>query len=179
MIENNGTTPEFQGNPESGIDRFLNQSNTLPAEVSGIPDKDTLIAQNVELTNKVELLESNLAFANSRIEALEQGIAQANKERMNWFDRYYSAKEFIQESIDNGEWSESELAEPFWEILAERLNLNIATEREITVTATWTLTVKTAKQSLSNWDFDLSIDADSGELEIVSGESDPQIDISE
>jgi hypothetical protein len=61
MIENNGTTPEFQGNPESGIDRFLNQSNTLPAEVSGIPDKDTLIAQNVELTNKVIDLEAKLA----------------------------------------------------------------------------------------------------------------------
>ena len=189
MIENDGTTPAEQDSTttEPTYDQLIGMvsmaetqveilTNTLRGqiEVTNLCDAriTELEASNADLVNQVST--ASQAYAK-----LEESYKGMKADRDNWLDRYLSVKEFIQESIDNGEWSESELAEPFWERLAERLNLNIATEREITVTATWTLTVKTAKQYLSTWDFDLNIEPDSGELEIISGESDPEIDISE
>lgn len=136
-------------------------------------DRD--MAEIADLKAKVAQLEAE----NGRIAELERENETNRKDMVKWFDKYISVKEFIQESIDNGEWSEDDLAEPFWERLAERLDIDIKLERDITVTVTWNLRVKTSKQSLSDWDFDISIDSDSGELEIISGESYPDIDISE
>lgn len=136
------------------------------------PTQAELLASINNLTNQVDT-------ATARIAELERENETNRKDMVKWFDKYISVKEFIQESIDNGEWSEDDLAEPFWERLAERLDIDIKLERDITVTVTWNLRVKTSKQSLSDWDFDISIDSDSGELEIISGESYPDIDISE
>ena len=136
------------------------------------PTQAELLASINHLTNQVDT-------ATARIAELERENETNRKDMVKWFDKYIAVKEFIQESIDNGEWSEDDLAEPFWERLAERLDIDIKLERDITVTVTWNLRVKTSKQSLSDWDFDISIDSDSGELEIISGESYPDIDISE
>lgn len=122
---------------------------------------------------------AEIADLKAKVVDLEASLAERTRERDNWFDRYTSARDYIQETIDGGEWSEDELAMPFWERLAERMGLDIKQERDITVTVTWNLRVKTAKQSLSDWDFDISIDSDSGELDIISGENYPDIDISE
>ncbi len=161
MFEHDGTTP-------------AQQDSTTPE-----PTNDQLIGMVSTAETQVEILTNTLKGHVEIIAELDAKTAELEREKNKWLDRYLSAKDLIQESIDNGEWSEDELAEPFWEKLADILNLNIATEREITVTVTWNLRVKTAKQFLSDWDFDISIDSDSGELDIISGESCPDIDISE
>lgn len=174
MFEYNGTTYLTQG------DRDMAEIHHLQTELAYAKQKQEIVENNLAWANsRVETAEKQANELATKVESVEQTLAERTRERDNWFDRYISVQEFIQESIDGGEWDESELAEPFWERLAERLGLNIATEREITLTATWTLTIKTAKQSLSDFDFSVSVESDSGEVDVVSGEDWPEINISE
>jgi hypothetical protein len=58
----------------------------------------------------------------------------------SWSKRWNEMSEFIQESINNEEWSEGALETPFWEHLAEQFNLELQPmeEMEISVTVTYT-----------------------------------------
>jgi hypothetical protein len=160
MFESQGTTPEFQGNPESGIDQFLNQSTTTELTI------DQLKARITELEAE-----------NGRIAELERENGE-NRKLIKWFDKYMEVKNFIQASLDREEWDTDELSNPFWEELAGMLNLDLKLEREITVTVTWNLTVK-GKADLSSYDFEASIEPANGQLEFISGESWPDIEVSE
>lgn len=151
MFENEGTTPEFQGNPESGIDQFLNQSNT-PA-----PTIEELQAKVAEFERKLKSVETDRDY---------------------WFDKYLTVKNFIQASLDREEWDTDELSNPFWEELAGMLNLDLKLEREITVTVTWNLTVK-GPTDLSCYDFEATIEPASSGIEILSGDGWPDIEVSE
>jgi hypothetical protein len=109
---------------------------------------------------------------------LNEELESARITRDRWFDKYIEVKNFIQASLDREEWTTEELSEPFWEELAGMLNLDLKLEREITVTVTWNLTVK-GKTDLSHYDFEATIEPANGQLEFVSGESWPDIDIDE
>lgn len=147
-----------------------------------------MIEYNSETANKLEELHPTIktpepaqvteAELQARVESLETNLAERTRDRDYWFDKYLETKRFIQASIDREEWTTEELSEPYWEELAELLNLDLKLEREITVTVTWNLTVK-GKTDLSSWDFNVAIEPDSGSLEILNGDSCPDIDISE
>jgi len=114
----------------------------------------------------------------AKVADLEAKLDVITRDRDNWFDRYIEAKRFIQASIDREDWTTDELSEPFWEELAGLLNLDLKLEREITVTVTWNLTVK-GKTDLSHFDFEATIEPANGQLEFISGESWPDIEVSE
>ena len=114
----------------------------------------------------------------AKVADLEAKLDVITRDRDNWFDRYIEAKRFIQASIDREDWTTDELSEPFWEELAGLLNLDLKLEREITVTVTWNLTVK-GKTDLSHFDFDATIEPANSQLEFISGESWPDIEVSE
>ncbi len=140
---------------------FYNQSDRDMAEIT-------------DLKAKVAQLEAE----NGRIAELERENETNRKDMVKWFDKYIEVKNFIQASLDREEWDTDELSNPFWEELAGMLNLDLKLEREVTVTVTWNLTVK-GKADLSSYDFEASIEPANGQLEFISGESWPDIEVSE
>lgn len=106
---------ENQGNPESGIDQFLAQQ--APAEPT------------------IEELKSKVA-------QLEQELGWARKSRDNYLDTCNRATSYIQASIDNGDWTDEELSEIFWEELAEILDLEMSKTVEVIIKAEWSATLK-------------------------------------
>lgn len=131
MIENTS-------NPESGIDQFLaNQVASDP--------------------QTIEELRLALATARGEIIVKEQQLAQARLARDNYQAMYSKVNTFIQNSIDNGDWTDEELDEIFWEELAEMLDLEIMKTVEVRITAQWTGTLKMKRgQDLS--DVEISVD---------------------
>jgi hypothetical protein len=155
MFESQGTTPEEQG--------FI---------IKAVTDLATETYQSaVEAGATIEELKA-------KVVDLETKLETAYKSRDHWFDKYMEAKRFIQASIDREEWDTDELSNPFWEELAGMFNLDLKLEREITVTVTWNLTVK-GKADLSSYDFEATIEPANGQLEFISGESWPDIEVSE
>jgi hypothetical protein len=188
MIENNGTTPAEQDSttPDPTYDQLIGMVSK--AETQAEIMTNTLKGQ-IEVTNLCEAritdLEASNAHLVNQVSTASQAYAQLEErfkvmkaDRDTWYARYYSAKEFIQASLDREEWDTDELSNPFWEELAGMLNLDLKLERDIVVTVTWNLTVK-GKADLSSWDFSPSIESDTGSLDIVSGEDHPDIEISE
>ncbi len=167
MFESQGTTPAQQDSTttEPTNDQLIGMVSTAETQVEILTN--TLKGQ-VEVTNLCE----------SRIAELERELETERKEMVKWFDKYIEVKKFIQASLDREEWDTDELSNPFWEELAGMLNLDLKLEREITVTVTWNLTVK-GKTDLSHYDFEASIEPANGQLEFVSGESWPDIEVSE
>jgi hypothetical protein len=115
MIENNS-------NPESGIDQFLAQ------QVASTPQT------NEELVIALATLRGELVVK-------EQQLASMRNSRDNYQAMYTKVNTFIQNSIDNGDWTDEELEEIFWEELSELLDLSIKQEVEVTITAYWRATL--------------------------------------
>lgn len=106
---------ENQGNPESGIDQFLAQQT--PAE----PTIE-------ELKAKVNKLEEDLGWARSS--------------RQAYIDTVNKVTKHIQDSIDREEWSDEELSEPFWEELADMLDIELSKTVEVIIKAEWSATLR-------------------------------------
>jgi hypothetical protein len=116
MIENNS-------NPASGIDQFLAQ------QVASTPQ-----------TNEELVIE--LATVRGELMVKEQQLASMRNSRDSYQAMYDKVQTFIQASIDNGDWTDEELDEIFWEELSDILDLEIKREIEITITAYWRATVR-------------------------------------
>jgi hypothetical protein len=78
----------------------------------------------------------------SKIVRLEQQLSWAEQAKSNKADKLTTAKLLVQTSIDNEEWTDDELSEPFWEELCEILEVELNKEYEIEISATWTATLK-------------------------------------
>jgi hypothetical protein len=135
----------------------------------------TISAPQAEPTTEQYL---TLAELQAKVAELSESLESTRKARDTWLSRYHEVKKFIQASLDREEWDTDELSNPFWEELAGMLSLDLKLEREITVTVTWNLTVK-GKTDLSHYDFEATIEPANGQLEFVSGESWPDIEVSE
>ena len=48
-----------------------------------------------------------------------------------WHDTWQKAQQYLQASIDREEWDNDELAEPFWEELAEMFDLDLKRTKEV------------------------------------------------
>jgi hypothetical protein len=131
MIENHT-------NPASGIDQFLAQ------QVASTPQ-----------TNEELVIE--LATVRGELMVKEQQLASMRNSRDSYQAMYAKVNSFIQASIDNGDWTDEELDEIFWEELAEILDLEISKTVEVRITAEWTATVKMKRnQDLS--DIEISVE---------------------
>lgn len=121
MFENDGTTPEFQGNPESGIDQFLNQSNTTEPTIE-------------ELKAKVAELETKLAEMT------------ASKE--SWYENWSGLKASIRKAeegfrdILGGDMDATEIIESYGAVFAEHLGWEFTREFEIELTVTYRGTIE-------------------------------------
>ena len=96
------------------------------------------------------LREQKMDFENT-----QRLLSQLNESR----SRYGKIRDHIQASIDNEEWTEDELAEPFWEELADMLNLDLkqTEEIEVTFTATYSAWVTVPKNTdITDLEIDLA-----------------------
>jgi hypothetical protein len=100
---------------------------------------------------------TQLADERLKVASLEQQLAQARLARDNYQAMYDKVNTFIQASIDNGDWTDEELEEIFWEELSEILDLEIMKTIEVRITAEWTATLKMKRgQELS--DIEISVE---------------------
>ena len=78
----------------------------------------------------------------SKIAKLEQQLSWAEQAKSNKADKLTKAKLLVQTSIDNEEWTDSELEEPFWTELCEILEVELTKTVEIEISARWSATLK-------------------------------------
>lgn len=126
-----------------------------------------------------EDLEAKLADLELKLAEMTRSRDMTYASFTDMTNTYNKVQQYIQASLDREEWSDTELQEPFWTELADLLGLEIKQERQVTVTATWVMTVKSAKDYINQWDFNVSIESDTGEIDIISGDEMPDIDVSE
>jgi hypothetical protein len=121
--------------------------------------------ENQEGTTPVEPTIEELKATVAR---LERELGWARDARDHNGKKLDEVREFIQASIDNDDWTDSELDEPFWEELAELLDLEISKTIEVIITAEWSATLKMKRgQDLS----DVEISVEEPELSrFASGE---------
>ena len=100
---------------------------------------------------------TQLADERLKVASLEQQLAQARLARDNYQAMYAKVNTFIQASIDNGDWTDEELEEIFWEELSEILDLELMKTVEVVITAEWTATVK-MKRNQDLDDLDISVE---------------------
>lgn len=77
--------------------------------------------------NIIEQQQAEIARLTTATDFLGEGIR-------SWSARFHRISEFVQASVDRDEWSEDELAEPFWEFLLDALE--VETFREVCVEVT-------------------------------------------
>lgn len=103
------------------------------------------------------------------IERLQNQIVYLGGHLEAWKAKWDKAQQYLQASIDREEWEQSELAEPFWEELAEMFGLDLKRTKEIeirvTITYSGTVTVPYDCDAQS----DLDIDGLSNEVTVNYG----------
>ena len=115
------------------------------------------------------LLVTELAIERGRVTELQQQLDGVRAQRDSYIKLYNEAREYIQTSIDSDDWSDSELDEPFWEKLADLLDLTIKQQVEVTITTYWRGTV-TMPKGMSVSDLADYISIDDPELSHSSAE---------
>lgn len=86
--------------------------------------------------------ELELVASKGKVIELEQQLATMTNQRDRYIELYNKARDYVQGSIDRGDWQDSELEEIFWDELSDLLDLEIKREIEITITTYWRATVK-------------------------------------
>ena len=86
--------------------------------------------------------EFELVASKGRVIELEQQLATMTNQRDKYVELYNKTRDYVQGSIDRGDWQDSELEEIFWDELSDLLDLEIKREVEITITTYWRATVK-------------------------------------
>lgn len=72
------------------------------------------------------------------VQGLKNQLAWAFANIESWKKQWDKARDYLQASINREEWEQSELAEPFWEELAEMFNLDLKRTKEIEIRVTLT-----------------------------------------
>jgi hypothetical protein len=110
--------------------------------------------ENTENTTPVELTAEELK---AKVAQLEQQLQWAKDARDYNGKKLDEVRAYIQNSIDNGDWTDEELEEIFWEELADKLDLEIMKTVEVIITAEWSATVK-MKRGQDLDDLDISVE---------------------
>jgi hypothetical protein len=109
------------------------------------------------------LLVTELAIERGRVTELQQQLATMTNQRDKYVELYNKTRDYVQGSIDRGDWQDSELEEIFWDELSDLLDLEIKREVEITITTYWRATVRMPRGE------------DIGELANYIGVDDPEL----
>jgi hypothetical protein len=113
--------------------------------------------ENTENTDVIATALPTVSELMTKVQQLEQKLGWAEKARDNYQSMYTKVNTFIQASIDNGDWTDEELEEIFWEELSEILDLEIMKTIEVRISAEWTATLKMKRgQDLS--DIEISVE---------------------
>jgi hypothetical protein len=167
MLENTTSDNGFQGNPESGIDRFLNDSATIDGEI--ILTGDELREINYRLRAEVKELETKLASAEARSQ-MNFDFWTRDEAKLN------QARDLIQEVLDEHTDS-TELMETF-EDAFKLLGVTMTETNEYTVTATWTISVTHPRgEAPSGYDFTAELELDGSDCEIDGRIPTPEMDV--
>lgn len=160
MFENTTGDNGFQGNPESGIDRFLNDSATIDStEADAI---ETMKARILDL--EVQLFKTE-ARAQMNFDFWVKDQAKLNQ-----------ARALIQEVLDDS-IEASELMETF-EDAFKVLGVTVTETHEYTVTATWTVSISHPRgQAPSTYDFTAELELDGSDCEIDGRIPTPEMDV--
>lgn len=164
MIESQGTTPEFQGNPESGVDQLLNRTAK--------PTYEELEASITSLATQLDTASNRIQQLESRV-TLVQGYADTAQEVVT------KAREMFQEILAGDmdpEGTIEEFRAPF-----ELLGVEFTQEVEVEITATWTVTVtKPFGYELDGHnDFTCDINSDSNEVTLHDSWHTPEVEVRE
>lgn len=119
MYESEGTTPEFQGNPESGIDQFLNRSATEPTI-------EELKAKVAELEKSVEYKHDEMLGYKNAWDTLRTNVSNAEQ----------GFKEILA-----GDMDAKEIMETYGAVMVEHLSWDLEQEVTVEITVTWRGTV--------------------------------------
>ena len=96
---------------------------------------------NTENTGNTPV-ETTIEGLRAQVAKLERELMWAEKAKQNKVEKLTKAKLLVQTSIDNEEWTDSELEEPFWEELCEILDVELNKVFEVIITAEWSATLK-------------------------------------
>jgi hypothetical protein len=130
------------------IEDYADQTKTCWASDSGKPVSECWCAQcNEARTLRPLFIELKQAHVDAIHHSSELAITRAERESAK--ARFIKISEFIQASIDRDEWTEDELAEPFWTELAELVGVDLkqTEEIEVTFTATYSAWVTVPKNT--------------------------------
>ena len=154
------------------LNDYADQSKTCWASDSGKAVSECWCAQcaegrtfypvAVELNDEINSLRASLD--NSRAsEGRALGLAESYKAKRD------AIVNFIQASINNGDWEPSELDEPFWEELAEIADLNLKRTKEIEIRVTLTYSGTVTVPYDCDAESDLDIEGLSNEITVNYG----------
>jgi hypothetical protein len=134
-------------------DRLTTKGKTMLENNNETATATALLTHNELLMNENAVLKAEVARLDNAFEFVAANLK-------SWSKRWNDMSDYIQASINNEEWTEDELAEPFWEHLATEFNLDLkqTEEVEVTFTVTYTATLTLPKDA----------DLDDLELEIES-----------
>lgn len=152
-MQENTTPAEFHGNPESGIDQFLNRS----AE----PTVDELVGMVGNAETQAEILTNTLKgqvevtqACDNRIAELEAKVAELGKSveyKHEEMLRYKEAWDTLRNNVSNAESAFKEILsgdvdatsimETYGAVLVEHLSWDLENEVEVVITVTWRGTV--------------------------------------
>ena len=96
---------------------------------------NVMYERNTEVSSELE----------QRVAIAERQRDDAMAQRDRYIELYNKTRDYVQSSIDRGDWTDEELEEIFWDELADLLDLKIKQEVEITITTYWRATVKLPK----------------------------------
>jgi hypothetical protein len=124
--------------------------------------------ENTENTDIIATALPTLPELQAKVSELEKQLSWARDARDHNGKKLDEIRSYIQNSIDNGDWTDEELEEIFWEELADKLDLEISKTIEVIITAEWSATLKMKRgQDLS----DVEISVEEPELSrFASGE---------
>jgi hypothetical protein len=111
----------------------------------------------IENTENTAPAEPTIDELKGRVASLESELARAKLVRDSYGTKIDKVREFIQASIDNGDWTDEELDEIFWEELSEIIDLEIMKTVEVLITAEWSATVR-MKRGQELDDLDISVE---------------------
>ena len=100
------------------------------------------IGEYASKLNELERLQADVIRLQADSDRYKQQLEYQSSWRQGLKTKLDKAKEIVQTSIDEEEWTDEELSEPFWEELCEALEVELQKQYRVEITATWTATLK-------------------------------------
>lgn len=134
-------------------------------EYTPAPEATTPESNELYLTN----LRNAYQNAKDDVDRLKNQIEFIGAHLESWKAKWDRAQQYLQASIDREEWEQSELAEPFWEEMAEMFDLNLKRTKEIEIRVTITYSGTVTVPHDCDAESDLDIEGLSNELTVNYG----------